>query len=110
MRLDKSLQLDNVLLLTCMSFFIILCRGVGLNFFGYTPKLSDFAARVSQDIGDLSFWSSIHPSVIENSKDRLLRTFRSCTFAFYYNVLVALCVMKLQLSIFVTIYRGERAS
>lgn len=51
---------------------------MGLNFFGYTPKLADFAARVSRDVGDLSFWSSVHPSVIENSKDRLLRTFRSC--------------------------------
>jgi len=51
---------------------------MGLNFYGYTPKLADFAASVSRDVGDLSFWSSVHPSVIENSKDRLLRTFRSC--------------------------------
>ena len=50
--------------------------GVGLNFIGYTFKLPDFAALVSQDIGDLSFWSTIHPSVLKNSKDRLLRTLR----------------------------------
>lgn len=53
-----------------------------MNFFGYTPKLPDFAARVSEDIGSLAFLASIHPSVIENCKDRLLRTFRSCKLPF----------------------------
>ena len=51
---------------------------MGLNFFGYTPKLARFADTVSRDLGDLSFWAAVPPSVVENCKDRLLRTFRSC--------------------------------
>ena len=53
-------------------------RGVGLNFFGYTPKLAQFADTVSRDADDLAFWAAVPDSVIENSKDRLLRTFKSC--------------------------------
>ena len=53
-------------------------RGVGLSFFGYSPKLPDFAAEVSRDAGSLSFWSSIDPSVVVMCKDRLLRAYRSC--------------------------------
>lgn len=58
-------------------------RGVGLNFFGYTPKLAQFADTVSRDVGDLSFWTAIPPSVIVNCKDRLLRTFKSCKFSVF---------------------------
>jgi hypothetical protein len=51
---------------------------VGLSFYGYSPKLVDFAAEVSRDVGDPSFWASISPSVVDMCKDRLLRTLRSC--------------------------------
>lgn len=65
-------------LLSFVIYLFIYCRGVSLNFFGYTPRLAQFAATVSRDVGDLSFWSAVPPSVIDNCKDRLLRTFRSC--------------------------------
>lgn len=53
-------------------------RGVGLSFYGYSPKLAEFAAKVSRDVGELSFWSAVPASVVEMCKDRLLRTYRSC--------------------------------
>jgi hypothetical protein len=52
--------------------------GIGLSFFGYSPKLPDFAAEVSRDVGNLSFWMSVDPSVVVMCKDRLLRAYRSC--------------------------------
>lgn len=65
---------------------MLCCRGVGLNFFGYTPKLAQFADTVSRDVGDLAFWAAVPDSVIENSKDRLMRTFRSCEHASSMNI------------------------
>jgi hypothetical protein len=64
---------------------------VGLSFYGYSPKLVDFAAEVSRDVGDPSFWASISPSVVDMCKDRLLRTLRSCKpKAFQYTLLCRL--------------------
>jgi hypothetical protein len=81
-------------------------RGVGLSFYGYSPKLVDFAAEVSRDVGDPSFWASISPSVVDMCKDRLLRTLRSCKpKVFQYTLL---CGLPSALSVATAANRDQR--
>ena len=59
-------------------FVLFIYRGIGLHFYGYSPKLPQLAADVSKDIGDVAYWNNIDPTVIHISKDRMLRSLKSC--------------------------------
>ena len=52
-------------------------RGLSLSLSGYSPKLSELASKVFQDVMSISFWQSIDPKVIDLCKERLLRGLKS---------------------------------
>ena len=68
-------------------------RGVGLSFYGFSPRLVDFADTVLHLVHDRGFWTSVEPAVLDMYKDRLLRTYRSCKCVCIYGV-VLLCVYQ----------------